>query len=52
MLRDSSSVRLNITDIVNKKIPENSKEIGIAAEYGDLKENFEFKAAKQKNKRV
>mgnify|MGYP002830763120 CR=1 FL=1 len=34
-------------DIINKKIPENSKEIGIAREYGDLKENFEFKAAKQ-----
>lgn len=34
-------------EIVNKKIPENSKEIGIAREYGDLKENFEFKAAKQ-----
>ena len=34
-------------DIINKKIPENSKEIGIAREYGDLRENFEFKAAKQ-----
>ena len=39
--------REQLDDIVNKKIPENSKEIGIAAEYGDLKENFEFKAAKQ-----
>jgi len=36
-----------LDDIINKKIPENSKEIGIAREYGDLKENFEFKAAKQ-----
>ena len=36
-----------LEDIINKKIPENSKEIGIAREYGDLKENFEFKAAKQ-----
>src|SRR5437016_6327757 len=34
-------------DIVNKKIPENSKEIGVARSYGDLRENFEFKAAKQ-----
>ena len=34
-------------EIVNKLIPENSKEIGIARDYGDLKENFEFKAAKQ-----
>ena len=36
-----------LEDIINKKIPENSKEIGIAREYGDLRENFEFKAAKQ-----
>lgn len=34
-------------EIVNKKIPENSKEIGVARSYGDLRENFEFKAAKQ-----
>jgi transcription elongation GreA/GreB family factor len=32
---------------VNKKIPENSKEIGVARSYGDLRENFEFKAAKE-----
>lgn len=34
-------------DIVSKKIPENTKEIAIAREYGDLRENFEFKAAKE-----
>ncbi|HEY1769843.1 MAG TPA: GreA/GreB family elongation factor [Chthoniobacterales bacterium] len=34
-------------DLVNKKIPENSREIGIARSYGDLRENFEFKAAKE-----
>lgn len=34
-------------ELVNKKIPENSKEIAVAREYGDLRENFEFKAAKQ-----
>jgi transcription elongation GreA/GreB family factor len=33
--------------IVKVKIPENSKEIAIARSYGDLSENFEFKAAKQ-----
>ncbi len=33
--------------LVNKKIPENSKEIGVARSYGDLRENFEFKAAKE-----
>jgi transcription elongation GreA/GreB family factor len=36
-----------LEDMINKQIPENSKEIGIAREYGDLKENAEFKAAKQ-----
>jgi transcription elongation factor GreA len=34
-------------DLVKVKIPENSKEIAIARSYGDLSENFEFKAAKQ-----
>jgi transcription elongation GreA/GreB family factor len=34
-------------DLVTKKIPENIKEISIARSYGDLRENFEFKAAKE-----
>ena len=34
-------------DLVNKKIPENSREIALARSYGDLRENFEFKAAKE-----
>ena len=34
-------------ELINKKIPENSKEIGVARSYGDLRENFEFKAAKE-----
>lgn len=34
-------------DLIKKKIPENSKEIAIAREHGDLKENAEFKAAKE-----
>jgi transcription elongation factor GreA len=33
--------------IVSKKIPENSKAIATAREHGDLKENSEFKMAKQ-----
>jgi transcription elongation GreA/GreB family factor len=33
--------------LVKKKIPENTKEIALARSYGDLSENFEFKAAKQ-----
>ena len=34
-------------ELVNKKIPENTKEISVARSYGDLRENFEFKAAKE-----
>ncbi|MBV8418356.1 MAG: GreA/GreB family elongation factor [Verrucomicrobia bacterium] len=34
-------------DLITRKIPENTKEIGIARSYGDLRENFEFKAAKE-----
>lgn len=36
-----------LEDLVQKQIPENTKEIAIARSYGDLRENFEFKAAKQ-----
>jgi transcription elongation GreA/GreB family factor len=34
-------------ELVKKKIPENVKEIQVARSYGDLSENFEYKAAKQ-----
>ena len=34
-------------ELVNKKIPQNITEIQVAREYGDLRENFEFKAAKE-----
>ncbi|NNM29046.1 MAG: hypothetical protein HKO57_05955, partial [Akkermansiaceae bacterium] len=34
-------------DLVNKRIPQNVKDIAIARSYGDLRENFEYKAAKQ-----
>jgi transcription elongation GreA/GreB family factor len=34
-------------DLIAKKIPENTKEIGIARSYGDLRENSEYKAAKE-----
>ncbi|MEO5717445.1 MAG: GreA/GreB family elongation factor, partial [Chthoniobacterales bacterium] len=39
--------KAELLELVNKKIPENSKEIGVARSYGDLRENFEFKAAKE-----
>jgi len=36
-----------LEDVVKNRIPQNTKEIAIARSYGDLRENFEFKAAKQ-----
>ena len=36
-----------LEEIVNKKIPANSKDIAVARSYGDLRENHEFKAAKE-----
>ena len=35
-----------LENLIQKEIPDNSKEIQIAREYGDLKENAEYKAAK------
>lgn len=34
-------------ELITKKIPSNTKDISIARSYGDLRENFEFKAAKE-----
>jgi transcription elongation factor GreA len=34
-------------DLISKRIPENTKEIAVARSYGDLRENFEYKAAKE-----
>ncbi len=42
--------RAELEEIIQKKIPQNSKEIGQARSYGDLRENFEFKAAKDMQK--
>ena len=38
------------TELVQKKIPANSKEIAVARSYGDLRENHEYKAAKEMQK--
>ncbi|HVU26609.1 MAG TPA: GreA/GreB family elongation factor [Verrucomicrobiae bacterium] len=42
--------RAEYEDLVQKKIPANSKEIAIARSYGDLRENHEYKAAKEMQK--
>lgn len=39
--------KAELEEIVNKKIPENTRDINIARSYGDLRENHEFKAAKE-----
>src|SRR5213595_2597529 len=42
--------KIDYADLVHKKIPANSKEIAIARSYGDLRENHEYKAAKEMQK--
>jgi transcription elongation GreA/GreB family factor len=42
--------RIEYDELVHKKIPANSKEIAIARSYGDLRENHEYKAAKEMQK--
>ena len=42
--------KLEYEELVKAKIPANSKEIAIARSFGDLRENHEFKAAKETQK--
>jgi transcription elongation GreA/GreB family factor len=42
--------RAEYQELVQKKIPANSREIALARSYGDLSENHEFKAAKEMQK--
>jgi transcription elongation GreA/GreB family factor len=42
--------KIEYTELVQKKIPANSKEIAIARSYGDLRENHEYKSAKEMQK--
>lgn len=39
--------KIELEDLVRVKIPQNKKDIQIAREYGDLRENFEYKSARQ-----
>ena len=43
-----SSKKKELKHILEVEVPKNSKEIGIAIEMGDLKENAEYKAGKEK----
>lgn len=38
----------SLSHLLEVEVPKNSKEIGAAREYGDLKENAEYKAAKER----
>ncbi|MEI7435675.1 MAG: GreA/GreB family elongation factor [bacterium] len=39
--------QLQLQKLMNEEIPQNSRDIGQARSYGDLSENYEFKAAKE-----
>lgn len=42
--------RAEYEDLINRAIPQNTRDISIAREYGDLRENFEFKSAKEQQR--
>lgn len=42
--------KMEYDELVQRKIPANTKDIAIAKAYGDLRENHEFKAAKEMQK--
>src|SRR5579862_1908590 len=44
--------RAEYGELVHKKMPANREEIAIARSYGDLRENHEFKAAKEMQKQL
>ena len=44
--------RLDYAELVHKKMPANREEIAIARSYGDLRENHEYKAAKEMQKQL
>lgn len=42
--------KLELDDLIQKKIPANTQEISVARSYGDLRENSEFKFAKEQQR--
>lgn len=51
-LRTHEEHRRELHEIINTKIPANSAQIARAREYGDLRENAEYKAAKEAQKLI
>jgi transcription elongation GreA/GreB family factor len=49
-IRSFREKEAQLQKIIQKDIPENSKDIALARSYGDLRENFEYKAAKDTQK--
>ncbi|MCH2176025.1 MAG: GreA/GreB family elongation factor [Lentisphaeria bacterium] len=48
--RSVNAKRKELDDIINTKIPANTEAIAQARSYGDLRENFEYKAAKDEQR--
>lgn len=42
--------KAELEDLIRNRIPQNTKDIAIARSYGDLRENFEYKSAKDMQK--
>ena len=42
--------RAELEDLTRNRIPQNTKDIAVARSYGDLRENFEYKASKDMQK--
>ena len=42
--------KAELDDIIRTRIPQNTREISVAREHGDLRENFEYKSAKDHQK--
>jgi transcription elongation GreA/GreB family factor len=42
--------KAELDDLTNRQIPQNKQEIATAREHGDLRENFEYKAAKDQQR--
>jgi len=47
-IRSFNAMAENLNDIITRQLPENSAAIAHARSYGDLKENAEYKAAKER----